>query len=90
MMALDAWNCGEDQRSALNRPASALFSNFEVLSKQVSVLHYSDDLGLPLSLSKFYSLEEKSPAPEAEPSASSEAAIFSGTRLRVARHPRQR
>ena len=26
-------------------PASALFSNFEVLSKQVSALHYQEELG---------------------------------------------
>jgi Zn-dependent protease with chaperone function len=48
----------------LDRPARALFSNFEVLSKQVSLLHYSDDLHLPLGRARFYSVGEVKPASE--------------------------
>ncbi len=41
----------------LDTPASVLFSNFEVLAKQVSLLHYSDDLGLPVEMARFYSVQ---------------------------------
>lgn len=37
----------------LEGPASGLFSNFEVVAKQVTLLHYSDDLGIDLQLAKF-------------------------------------
>ena len=36
----------------LDAPATALFANFEAVSKQVSYLHYEDDLGLPMGLAK--------------------------------------
>jgi Zn-dependent protease with chaperone function len=36
----------------LEAPATALFSDFEVLSKQVSQLHYKDDLGIPVVMAK--------------------------------------
>jgi hypothetical protein len=41
----------------LDAPASVLFSNFDVLAKQVTLLHYSDDLGLPVGMAKFYSVQ---------------------------------
>jgi hypothetical protein len=31
-------------------PATVLFSNFAVLSRQITLLHYSDDLGLPMEI----------------------------------------
>jgi Zn-dependent protease with chaperone function len=37
----------------LSGPASSLFANFEVLSKQVTSLYYSEDLGIPLALASF-------------------------------------
>jgi len=36
----------------LEGPATALFSNFDVVAKQVTLLHYTDDLGLPQPLIK--------------------------------------
>ncbi len=41
----------------LEAPASMLFSNFEALSKQVTLLHYADDIGLPLEMAKFRPVE---------------------------------
>ncbi len=71
----------------LESPATVLFSNFEVLAKQVSLLHYSDDLGLPVEMASFY------PVPSAVTPEASEAPLTaqpeprsvdtSGLRLRV-------
>ena len=36
----------------LELPASILFGHFEALSKQVTRLHYEDDLGMPMELTK--------------------------------------
>lgn len=36
----------------LTAPASRLFANFEVISKQVTQLHFADDLGIPPELTK--------------------------------------
>ncbi len=36
----------------LDGPASALFANFEVPAKQVTLLHYTDDLGIPILAAK--------------------------------------
>ncbi len=36
----------------LDMPATRLFANFEVVSKQVTQLHYADDLGIPLPMAK--------------------------------------
>lgn len=41
-----------------NSPASDLFSNFEILSRQVTILHYTDELGLPLPLIQFRPTED--------------------------------
>jgi hypothetical protein len=43
-------------------PATALFSKFEVPAKQVTTLHYSDDLGLPLGLLRLVPLKKESAA----------------------------
>ncbi len=53
-------------------PASTLFSNFEVPAKQVTLLHYADDLKLPLVLAKLQPVTEAPPpkenaAPPSEP-----------------------
>lgn len=34
----------------LDAPARALFSNFEVPARQVTLLHYADDLDLPVAM----------------------------------------
>lgn len=36
----------------IDAPATCLFSNFEALSKQVTLLHYEDDLELPIAMAK--------------------------------------
>jgi hypothetical protein len=43
-------------------PATALFTNFEVPARQVTMLHYTDDLEIPLGLAKLVPLR---PEPEA-------------------------
>lgn len=43
----------------LEAPATALFSDFRILSGQVSLLHYADDLGLPVGQARFYSLADE-------------------------------
>jgi hypothetical protein len=63
----------------LDTPASALFTNFDVVAKQVTLLHYSDDLGLPLEMAKLTpvataSANVEEPEPASEPARSSEAA----------------
>jgi Zn-dependent protease with chaperone function len=39
---------------SLDGSARDLFSNFDVLSRQVTLLHYSEDLRLPVGLAKFF------------------------------------
>jgi hypothetical protein len=41
----------------LDGPAAALFSNFDVVARQVTLLHYTDDLGLPQPLIKLMPVE---------------------------------
>jgi len=41
----------------LDGPATALFSNFDVVARQVTLLHYTDDLGLPQPLIKLMPVE---------------------------------
>lgn len=45
----------------LEAPASILFANFEVLCKQVTQLHYEDDLSLPLIMAKLRPVESVVP-----------------------------
>jgi len=42
-----ARQAGEPGVFHLQAPASTLFTNFDVVSKQVTFLHYTDDIGLP-------------------------------------------
>jgi hypothetical protein len=42
----------------IDAPATALFANFAVLSRQVSCLHYEDDLGIPLAIAKLRPVNE--------------------------------
>jgi Zn-dependent protease with chaperone function len=52
---------------SLDVPAAQLFSNFNVLAQQVSLLHYTDDLGIPQPLINLRAPEsffERPPAPE--------------------------
>ena len=46
----------------LDAPATLLFSNFEVLAKQVTQLHYSDDLGIPMGMARLSPVEAPKPA----------------------------
>jgi len=52
-----ARRAGEPGVFDLDMPATALFANFEVLAKQVTHLHYSDDLGIPLAMAKLSPVE---------------------------------
>lgn len=50
----------------LDVPAKVLFSSFAVPAKQVTLLHYEDDLGLPLGLATLVPVESReTKAPEA-------------------------
>lgn len=46
-------------------PARRLFSNFDAVSRQVSALHYTDDLGIPVTGAMMVSSQESEPAPSA-------------------------
>ncbi len=46
----------------LEFPASVLFANFEVISKQVTSLHYSDDIGLSFDPTELRSVKNPSPS----------------------------
>ena len=48
---------GEPGIFKLDAPAKAIFSNFDVLAKQVTHLHYEDDLGIPLEKAKLSPVE---------------------------------
>jgi Zn-dependent protease with chaperone function len=52
----------------LELPATALFSHFEVPAKQVTLLHYTDDLDIPAPLMKLVPVHS-APSAEAEPEA---------------------
>ena len=47
-----ARQAGEPGVFHLTAPATQLFANFEVISKQVTQLHYADDLGIPMAAAK--------------------------------------
>lgn len=47
-----ARRAGEPGVFDLDVPATALFANFEILAKQVTQLHYEDDLGIPLAMAR--------------------------------------
>jgi hypothetical protein len=69
----------------LQEPACALFNNFEVLSKQLTQLHYSDDIGLPVEAAKLVSVHreaEESPV-VANPLAQANPELSTPGRLRI-------
>ena len=69
-----ARQAGEPGLFHFDAPAEVLFSNFEVPAKQVTILHYADDLGLPLEMAKLVPVETASPpAPEDNPPAAEKA-----------------
>ena len=49
----------------LDGPATQLFAQFDVPAKQVTLLHYEDDLGLPLAMAML--VPEENPRPAAMP-----------------------
>ena len=53
----EARKAGEPGVFDLDAPATVLFSNFEILAKQVTQLHYEDDLGIPLLMAKLSPVE---------------------------------
>jgi Zn-dependent protease with chaperone function len=57
-----ARQAGEPGVFQIEAPASALFSSFEVPARQVTILHYQDDLGLPLELAKLVPVEPRTAA----------------------------
>jgi len=52
-----ARRAGESGIFDLDTPATLLFSNFDVLAKQVTQLHYEDDLGIQLAITKLVPVE---------------------------------
>lgn len=54
-----ARKAGEPGIFHLDAPARALFSSFDVPAKQVTLLHYQDDLGLPLEMAVLVPVETK-------------------------------
>lgn len=53
----EARKAGEPGVFDLDAPATVLFSNFEILAKQVTQLHYEDDMGIPLVMAKLTPVE---------------------------------
>jgi hypothetical protein len=65
-------------------PATMLFANFEVPSKQVTLLHYSDDLEIPPGLARLVPLKPISePGAELEPMEEIKELAGPGPRLRL-------
>jgi Zn-dependent protease with chaperone function len=62
-----ARQAGEDGIFHLEMPATALFANFEVPAKQVTFLHYTDDLGIPDALIQLAPVNDKPQKNEPEP-----------------------
>ena len=55
---------GEPGVFRLDLPASVLFSHFEVVSKQVTHLHYAEDLGLDFDASNLRLVERAGALPQ--------------------------
>ncbi|MBU6402299.1 MAG: hypothetical protein KGS61_18425 [Verrucomicrobia bacterium] len=51
-----ARRAGEPGVFHLDGPATGLFADFEVLAKQITVLHYAEDLGIPMATVKLVPL----------------------------------
>ncbi|MEY4387330.1 MAG: Protease HtpX [Verrucomicrobiota bacterium] len=56
-----ARRAGEPGVFDLDLPATALFSNFDVLAKQVTQLHYAEDMGVPLVMATLCPVEPGKP-----------------------------
>lgn len=69
----------------LDAPATILFENFEIISSQVTQVHYSDSMGIPLELAKLTPVQaEKPDEPAASPLTQSSSPQAGGRiRLRV-------
>jgi len=85
-----ARRAGEAGVFHLDGPATALFSNFPVLSGQITLLHYSDDLGLPMEVAILQPLAKDAPdVPESEKETETQNAeehvSQTGLRLRLRR-----
>jgi Zn-dependent protease with chaperone function len=87
-----ARQAGEPGVFQFDAPASVLFSNFEVPAKQVTLLHYEDDLGLPLEMARLVPVEDantvapaESESPAAPPAEESSAAGNPASGLRIKR-----
>jgi Zn-dependent protease with chaperone function len=65
-----------------DRPATVLFSKFDVPAKHVTMLHYSDDLGIPVGLARLVPLREI-PSPAEEVIEETKPIGESGLRLRL-------
>ena len=65
-------------------PATMLFNNFDVPARQVTILHYDDDLGIPLAQAKLVALRPpETPTVEVAPEETSNRTMSaSGLRLR--------
>src|SRR3989454_7397354 len=68
----------------LDGPASALFAKFEIPARQVTLLHYSDDLGIPTTAAKLAPESPSSHAPD-EPAPAVESAPQPQPRVAAAR-----
>jgi hypothetical protein len=80
---------GEPGVFHVEAPAACLFSNFEVVAKQVTLLHYADDLGLPLPMARLFPVKAVAPpAQDTEPTVEQEPIRPSpgGLRLRGFNH----
>jgi Zn-dependent protease with chaperone function len=85
-----ARQAGDPGMFHLDAPAKELFSSFEVPAKQVTLLHYQDDLGIPLELATLIPLETKNAqaaddtptAAETAPANPDEPAPTGGLRLK--------
>jgi len=88
-----ARQAGEPGIFHLDAPAKALFSSFDVPAKQVTLLHYQDELGIPLEMAILVPVEPKKeerpevPAAPAETISESTATMAPASGLRLKRTP---
>jgi Zn-dependent protease with chaperone function len=68
----------------LELPASELFVNFEAVAKQVTILHYTDDLNVPIAIGKLLPLHKPRPI---EPVEEKPRTISLPSKVRLAQPP---
>jgi Zn-dependent protease with chaperone function len=68
----------------LELPATELFVNFEAVAKQVTILHYADDLNVPIALAKLVPAHKPSIP---EPTEEKPRVIAMPARVRIAQSP---